>query len=383
MSNNHLRSTTKLFLENSKLKLYTDLSLLKIKDQPIVDLLIPFCGQDSKERNPDLNITIGRFDNYEKTGKDFIELSSVIECDACLLPIRYTQTKDDIKFEEEIKTFADTAEESGKKTFVFLGSDVDYFDVKIKNSIIFCNTLYQSKRKSNEFAFTFFFEDFIAKYFNNQLPIREKTAVPTIGFCGYAPPLAQKLGFYKIKEALRLGINYLGVIKKFPSFSAHSYRVRALLSILRSKKINNNFVIRSNFGFGGPVGGLYPGGVKELNASFREEYVKNITDSDYTLCVRGYGNNSIRFFEALCCGRIPVFINTDCVLPFDFIIDWKKYCVWVEESEMSRIPEKILEFHNSKTPEEFKNLQVEIREIWKKYFTAEGFFQHLNLHLNA
>ena len=370
-------------MKNHKLKLYTDLTLLKIKDQPVVDLLIPFCGQDIKERNPDLNITIGRFDEYEKTGKEIIELTLLEDCDACLLPIRYTQTKNDQKFNQEIQDFSNQTEKSGKKTFVFLGSDVDYFDVKIKNAIIFCNTLYQSRRKNNEFAFTFFFEDFIKKYYKDQLPLREKSTIPTIGFCGYAPPMAQKFGSYKLKEALRLGINYLGFIKKFPSYSAHSYRVRALLSVLRSKKVKNNFIIRSNFGFGGPVGGLYPGGVKELNASFREGYVKNIVDSDYTLCVRGYGNNSIRFFEALCCGRIPVFVNTDCVLPFDFIIDWKKYCVWIEEDEIGNIPEKVFAFHQQKTPDEFKNLQIEIRNIWKEYFTPEGFYRNLHLHLNA
>jgi len=370
-------------LDFNKLKLYTDLTLLKIDQAVVVDLLIPFCGQDSEERNPELNITIGRFDTYEKVGKEFIELTSLEECNACLLPIRYSQKKDDIAFEDEIKTFSDQAAKSGKKTFVFLGSDVDYFNVKIKNSIIFCNTLYQSKRKSNEYAFTFFFEDFIVKYFNNELPLKTKTAVPKIGFCGYAPPLAQKFGIYKIKEALRLGMNYLGLMKAFPSKSAHSYRAKALLSVLRSKKVKNNFIIRSNFGFGGPLGGLYPGGIKELNDSFREGYVKNIVDSDYTLCVRGYGNNSIRFFEALCCGRIPVFVNTDCVLPFDFIIDWKKYCVWVEESEINKIPEKVLEFHNKLSPEEFKKLQIEIRNIWVKYFTPEGFYKNLHLHLNT
>lgn len=365
------------------LKLYTDLTLLKVIDQPGVDLLIPFRGQDIEETNPDLNITIGRFDNFEKTGKEFIELTSVEECDACLLPIRYTEKENDIEFEDNIKNFSNIVEKSGKKTFVFLSSDVDFINVKIKNSIIFCNTLYQSKRKKNEFAFTFFFEDFVEKHYNNVLPVKHKPSLPTIGFCGFAPPLAQKFGLYKLKETFRLMMNYLGVMKTFPSKSAHSYRARALLSILKSKKVKNNFIIRSNFGFGGPLGGLYPGGVKELNSSFRQTYVKNIVDNDYTLCVRGYGNNSIRFFEALCCGRIPVFVNTDCVLPFDFIIDWKKYCVWVEESEITNIPEKVLAFHEKLSDQEFKELQIKIRNIWKAYFTPEGFYKNMYLHLNA
>jgi len=49
---------------------------------------------------------------------------------------------------------------------------------------------------------------------------------------------------------------------------------------------------------------------------------------------------SYRLYEALCCGRIPVFIDTDCVLPYDFMIDWKKYFVWVDQSELPLIAEK-------------------------------------------
>ncbi len=305
------------------------------------------------------------------------------DCEACLLPIRYSQKENDKEFEDDIKAFSTLVSNRGKKTIVFLGSDIDHFKVTIKNSIIFCNTLYQSKRKSNEFSYTFFFEDFIAKYYNNHFPLRPKKKVPIIGFCGYAPPLAQKPGTYKIREAVRLGLNYLGVMKLFPSKSAHSYRARALLSILKSKKVENDFIIRPNFGFGGPAGGLYPGGVKELNASFREEYVKNIINTDYTICVRGFGNNSMRFFEALCCGRIPVFVNTDCVLPFDFVIDWKKYCVWVEEKDINNIPEKVLAFHESLTEKEFIEMQTNIRNIWKEYFTPEGFFKNIYLHLDV
>lgn len=365
-----------------KLKIYTDLSLLKI-DQPVVDLLIPFCGQDEKEKNPDLNVTIGRFDIFENTGKNFIELTSIEDCDVCLLPVRYSQKENDLKFEKEIQAFSNLVAASGKKTFVFLGSDIDHFNVKIKNAIIFCNTLYQSKRNVNEFSYTFFFEDFISKYYENNFPKLEKDVTPTIGFCGYAPPLSQNAGFHKVRETVRLLLNYLGIIKYFPSKSGHSYRARVLLSLSKTGKIKHSFIIRSNFGFGGPAGGLYPGGVKELNASFRQEYVNNIINTGYTICVRGYGNNSMRFFEALCCGRIPVFLNTDCVLPFDFVIDWKKYCVWIEEKDINNIPEKILEFHQSLSDEQFIELQAAIRHLWKKYFTPQGFFEHLYLHLNA
>jgi len=72
----------------------------------------------------------------------------------------------------------------------------------------------------------------------------------------------------------------------------------------------------------------------------RLEFLQNMIGSDYVFCCRGAGNFSYRLYEALCCGRIPVFIDTDCVLPYDFMIDWKKYFVWVDQSELPLIAEK-------------------------------------------
>jgi hypothetical protein len=40
-----------------------------------------------------------------------------------------------------------------------------------------------------------------------------------------------------------------------------------------------------------------------------------------------------------------VFIDSDCILPYDFELDWKKYCVWIKEDEIPVIADKIMEFH--------------------------------------
>ena len=95
-------------------------------------------------------------------------------------------------------------------------------------------------------------------------------------------------------------------------------------------------------------------------------------DSDYIICVRGGGNFSARFYETLAMGRIPIFINTDCILPFDNLIDWKRYCVWVEKKELRNIGEKITTFHQSLSNEEFQKLQAECRIIWEQYLSREG-----------
>ena len=50
---------------------------------------------------------------------------------------------------------------------------------------------------------------------------------------------------------------------------------------------------------------------------YRFEYWNNMLSAPFTLCVRGNGNFSVRFYETLALGRIPVFYNSDCVLPLD------------------------------------------------------------------
>lgn len=361
-----------------KLKLYTDLSLLSLGHP--VHLLIPFVGVMEYERKPE-NVLSGRFDEYYRTGKDFIELTTLEECEACLLPIFYPQTGNIVRFETSIKPFVDKVEKSGKKIFVFLGHDIGTFNVKIRNAIIFNSAIYKSKQPENVYSYPHFFEDYILKYKGGQLILRNKEKIPVIGFCGYAPPLEIRFGKAKIISTLKLMVNYLGIMGIFPDRSSHSYRAKSIIALRRCKNIITNFRIKSNFAFG-PTGMLNTGSTNETNEAFRINFINNIIESDYTLCVRGIGNNSIRFFESVCCGRIPLFINTDSVLPFDFLIDWRKLCVWVEDKELNRVEQTVLNFHNSISPEEFLELQKKLRLLWEEYFTPIGFFKNLRLFLH-
>ncbi|MEB3359624.1 MAG: exostosin family protein, partial [Synechococcales bacterium] len=113
----------------------------------------------------------------------------------------------------------------------------------------------------------------------------------------------------------------------------------------------------------------------------RRDYVQNMVESDYVLCCRGLGNYSFRLYEALSCGRIPVLINTDCVLPYDFWIDYKDYCIWVEEREISDLPEIVADFHARLSPQAFIAHQQNCRALWEHYLSPRGFFSNLHRHL--
>ena len=88
------------------------------------------------------------------------------------------------------------------------------------------------------------------------------------------------------------------------------------------------------------------------------------------------GNFSVRF-EALAMGRIPVFINTDCVLPLIDKINWNENLIWIESSEIISMPKKIMSFHKKLNN---KTLQAQIkknRKTWEYFLTLDGYFKHL------
>jgi hypothetical protein len=92
-------------------------------------------------------------------------------------------------------------------------------------------------------------------------------------------------------------------------------------------------------------------------------FSENLKKSEFTFCPRGNGNFSIRFYEALLSGRIPVVIKTDNELPFEKYIDWKEICV-VSENEDNLVQDIILFYKNNNLIE----IQKKCKTIFKEYF---------------
>ena len=252
------------------------------------------------------------------------------------------------------------AKKINKPTVFFCSVDSDS-DIKLDNGFIFRTSFYKSKQKENEFALPAFCSDFTKKYFNGNIPFRERKDIPTVGFCGQTfSPIRLFL-----KKIFRKGYH-----------QTLWARPEAIKALMKENGFKSNLIIRS--GFWGHVQTRSEN--INLAQKQREEYVANLVNSDYALCVRGSGNFSYRFYEALSMGRIPVFVNTDCVLPFEKYIDYKKICVWVEYDEIDKLPEKILEFHNKLTNDEFIALQKRCYETWKEWLSTEGFFKNFYRH---
>lgn len=68
-----------------------------------------------------------------------------------------------------------------------------------------------------------------------------------------------------------------------------------------------------------------------LEETYKQEYLQAIRDSTFTLCPTGSGPNSIRIYEALCLGSIPVILTRDLALPGEAAL-WEAACVFEEDS---------------------------------------------------
>jgi len=273
-----------------------------------------------------------------------------------------------------VDSFVNKMDKLCKKVVIWVDGDNDVNYSK-SNCILIKYSGYKSNNKINEFIMPGDLKiDLLDKYFSGKVVIREKLLIPSVGFIGIAEYPKIKLILLIFKNML---LQFIYFIKKsiFEPSLIIPYlikRKKILKKIMNDARINSNVMIRNRFAFG----------IRDNNRKARMEFINNIVNNDYSICMRGAGNYSIRFYETLCLGRIPIFVNTDCVLPFEDKINWKDHCIWIEESNKKNIGNKILEFHQNISNTDFMELQQKNRIIWEKYFSIQGFNRQLYIYIN-
>ena len=339
-----------------------------------MDLLVPFWGPNE-----------GRFETMQPTRvvryveqhRDFLEMSPLEDCDFAVFPVEYQLCTRPDRAAILVK-LAGMAREAGKPLVVFVGGDLD--EPPPVGDFVYHTAPYRSRLPPHTFCMPPMLEDLVERYFGGVVPVRQKEEVPSVSFCGMALPLGLPPGKKWVKESLRLLAYRAGLVKGVPV--GYAPRALAIKALERARGVRCDFVIRRHslvqFRWGHLLAADDQGNVVSVKegADHRTDYVKNLTGSDYVLCARGYGNYSLRLYECLCVGRIPIIVNTDVVLPFEELIDWKSVGVWVEEREISRLGEIVTEFHRRQTAESFAELQRRAREIWEEFISPEGFYAH-------
>lgn len=342
------------------MKFYTDKSHYKSRNewQYVVHFVKPFFKMTSYSHSELVEQFGDYFDAYECT-------DDISEAEFSMLPmtLEYYLSKGKKKL---LYGFIDDSRAAGKKVIAFTMGD---FGVEFDEEgvIVFSQNGYQSKRLPNHHILPPVFRDPLLQYYSKtDICLRNKSEKPVVGFDGLAYESIPKRYINLLRTCIHNIKYYLGLSYEIPNVLYSTVKLRAdiLESIQKDKRIETNFNIRDKYKVGGSE-----------SADRRKktlEFYNNMIASDYVVCVRGLGNFSKRLYETLAMGRIPVFINTDCILPFDNIIDWRKHCVWVEESEMKNIGETVYQFHKKLTNDEFRNMQISCRKLWEDYLSGNG-----------
>ncbi len=276
----------------------------------------------------------------------------------------YTSTEIDA-LKNDFAGMTKLAEKYNKKIILFY-----YYDpvqkINVPNAVIFRTSILKSKKDKNEFAMPAYGDDLRnRKEVSNSDLYLIKTASPSVGFRGQSAPVKLPLKL-QLKRKLNQLLKVISIAKQFNLHYNFGYLARrdAIVSCLNNKKIKTDIHFTTIEQSWDPINGKQP-------------FVNNVFSNQYNICVSGHGNYSFRLYEILSAGRIPIFINTDCVLPFEEFIDWKKHVVWIEEKDADKADQFLLDFHQSVSAEDFLKLQENNRNLWLQYFFKDGFYSNL------
>lgn len=181
--------------------------------------------------------------------------------------------------------------------------------------IAFQCSIQKSLQKKTQFSLPYSFERFDEKF-----DVIKSGDQPSIGFCGY--------------------------------YIVNTKRRDTLFHLQRDKNLNTNFIWR-----------LFDNGRDVDQDTAKKEFTENMKSNAFNVCMSGAGNFSIRFYQTLSCGRVPVLVDTDCAFPFDDVLDYSEFCIIAENNE--DLSNQILRKWNDGS---YLDMQNRAYEVYQDYF---------------
>ncbi|HWB33885.1 MAG TPA: exostosin family protein [Candidatus Paceibacterota bacterium] len=298
--------------------------------------------------------------------KNFILNSSPEDADYILAP--HAVRRMDDKGAQYVDDMRAYAKKYGKELIIFTGGDLQH-DVYIDDAIVLKGSQYRPLLRDNEILVPAFVEDLTD---TRPVEIRHKSDKPIVAFCGFAG-INTRAGWAKfyLRNAL---IDLKATLTGTPSLRTFKrgiyFRRKAMRALERDPRIETRFIIRNTFSGNAGTISLDP-------TQARTEYLENMRDCDFMLAPKGDGNFSLRFYEALSMGRIPLFIDTDAVLPLEDVIDYSNFMLRVPYTELARLPDIVAEFYDSLSDEKFVEMQRLARAAFAQYLRYDAFFSYL------
>ncbi len=206
--------------------------------------------------------------------------------------------------------------------------DYEYELNAFDHQIILRTSARKSLLKKNEYIHPYFYS--CESKFKSPLP---KTQRPIVGFCGW------------------------------DSF----FRRKIIQAVQNDEKLHANFIIRNAFWGGKPHD---PGLV--------QDYQNNIRESHFTICNRGAGNFTMRFYHVFSASRIPVLIDSDITFPLEDQINYKEFCIIGKDEE-----DIINQIHNTWQNGDIEHMQQKAGEIFHSKLSMHTYHKSLYQSLKS
>lgn len=265
------------------------------------------------------------------------------------------------RLDKRVQEILSEARHLGKPVISWTSGDSGYtppFDVHVYRA-----AAYRSRMQKQQHIMPFMLTDPVHAIMKREdiLP-REWRERPLVGFCGQANPAPWKTALDITRVMLRNTRTRMGLRLDDPEalLAPSRLRTRVLDSLERAIGVDTCFIRRSRYR-GSPD--------LEERRRMTYDFYENIDGTDYTVCMRGGGNFSVRLYETLAMGRIPLFIDTDCRLPFDDEIDWRSIVVWIDEKDIASVGEILQVAHHDMGPRGFEERQMICRRFWLETLT--------------
>ncbi len=349
-------------MHSKKIKLYVNERLV-CSALRYIFLLFPFWGM--KSNNDYLYNTKSYKYVYDR---DYYELVSQVEyADFILIPHDFWHLKKHYPY--VLKEMINEAKSYNKLLLIDASGDISG-KINVPGSVVIRINQYRSSLPSNEITVPVPCEDLLETYYADELIIRRKSKKPIIGFVGWA---SVPSGTQMIRTIMKdLPYRLISILnKKYNAYRKGIFiRKKAVRVFRKSNDVIARFIIRRSYF------GCMNSGASDTNEN-RKEFVNNIINSDYSLIVRGDANASTRLYETLSLGRIPVIIDTECVLPLENLIDYRNFCVFIDHKDMDRAASLLVDFHDSISESRFTDMQREARSAYLQYLRYDAFSKHL------
>lgn len=306
--------------------------------------------------------------------EDFVRVNDPKEADWIVLPIFLTGLNDP-KGKKLIQESHQIARKAGKNLAFFSNSDL-LIDPQVEDYYLFTPGSYRSDWRQIELPALLSIDPLKAFYQGKVDPITKITQ-PTVGFCGQASKnILKTVKDYFFLQRLRLKRAQKKIpYQKIPMFLPALERHKLLTALQNSSQINTDFILRSKYG----------GGAKtpDEKSILEREFYQNIRNNLFTICLRGLGNYSVRFYQTLAMGRIPVLIDTDSAVPFINQMEGSDFFIRIPYEQQAEIPKILVEFVAEKTPEQLHDYQMRCRQIWENHYQKDAMMGQLAKELKA